>query len=286
MGNVWEAMRKHQAGQQAAPPAGPKGEPALPAAAPAQAGGQSPEPQSNQVSAAAAARPAPAQPTTNNYSEALLVHHDRGGGITEQYRALRSHLLASYPDERFSLIITSAEGNEGKTVSCLNLALALAERRERRVCVVDCDLRKGSIARYLNAAGGVGVADVLRGAASLGQAVRPTVYPNLWFIPSGRVKDEDVGELIGRPELGDMVQQLRRQFDCVLYDTPPVTVAADAGVVGAVVGEAVLVVRMNKTPRDAVSRTIRLLNAVNVKVGGIVLTHQKYFIPNYLYRYS
>jgi len=224
--------------------------------------------------------------STNNYAEVLLAHHDRGGAITEQYRALRNHLLAHYADRRFATLIASAEPGEGKTVTCLNLGIALAERIERTTIVVDCDLRKGEMAKYLNIDKSPGVADLLRSAAALDDVVRPTVYRNLFVIPAGEAKRQEVGELLGRPELHEIASELRRKYDYVLFDTPPINRAADAGMLGPAVDGAELVVRMNKTDRESVNRAIRLFHANNVTVSGLVLTHQRFFIPNYLYRYA
>ena len=91
---------------------------------------------------------------------------------------------------------------------------------------------------------------------------------------------------MGQPELDEIVNELRRQYDYILFDTAPVNTVSDAGMLGQVVGQAVLVARMNKTPRESVDRAIRLLHAANVKIAGIVLSHQEYYIPGYLYRYA
>ncbi len=273
MGTVWEAMRRHRAEQE-------RRAAEASAADSSSSGGPAP-PQAPEAPPAAAATP-----PSDNYAEVLVAYHDRGGRITEQYRALRTNLLAQYADERFCIMVTSAEGGEGKTVSAANLALVMAERQERRTILVDSDLRKGTMAGLLRADVSPGMTDVLRGEAALGDVVRLTVYPNLFFIPAGAARGEEVGELIGRPELGEVVNQLRSEYDYVVFDTPPVNAVSDAGMVGGTVGEALLVVRMNKTRRESVDRAIRLLHAANVKVTGIVLTHQKYYIPNYLYRYS
>jgi capsular exopolysaccharide synthesis family protein len=223
---------------------------------------------------------------TNNYSPVLAAHHDRGGPITEQYRALRTHLLAHYEDKRFATLVTSAEAGEGKTLTSLNLGIILAERTERTTVVVDCDLRRGRVAKYLSMDESPGMADVVGNKASLDDVLRPTVYPNLFVITAGKLRQNEVGELMGRPELQEVAMELRRRFDYVLFDTPPINRAADAGQLGRVVDGALVIVRMNKTHRESVDRAIRLLHAANVTVSGLVLTHQQYFIPNYLYRYS
>jgi polysaccharide biosynthesis transport protein len=222
----------------------------------------------------------------NGYSQVLMAHHDRGGAIAEEYRALRTNLLAQYPDERFCLLVTSAEAGEGKTVSTLNLSLVLAERQERRTIVVDGDLRKRTVAGLLHIDNAPGLTDVLRGAKRIADVIRPTAYPNLFVIPAGQSKQAEVGEILGRPELEEAVNELRRSYDYVLIDTPPITIASDAGMLGRTAGEALIVVRMNKTRRESVDRAIGLLHAANVKPVGMILTHQRYYIPNYLYRYS
>ena len=220
-----------------------------------------------------------------NYSPTLVAFHDRTGRITEQYRALRARLLAKYGEKAFCLMVTSAESGEGKTVTCLNLGLVLAGQQERKIVVVDCDLRRRRIAAMMHMKNSPGMTELLAGTATLGEVLRPTAHPNLTVIPAGAAR-EDAGELVTRPELGEIISQLRRQYDTVLIDAPPVNAVSDVGILGPAAGEALMVVRMNHTRRETVDKAIHLLEAVNVKIIGMVLTHQKYFIPNYLYRYS
>ena len=271
MANVWDAMKKHEAEQASQAKQGggaPKEK------APGPVPGQEDEPIIARIS------------TDGRCSELLVVYHDRGGAITEEYRSLRTNLLAQCKDDRFCYLITSADAGEGKTVTCLNLGLVMAERVECRAIVVDCDLRKGKMASLLGTRDSPGMADLLRGAATLKECIQPTCCNNLFFVPAGKASQNEVGELIGRPELDEIVSELRRQYDYVIFDTPPANIASDAGILGKTAGEALLVVRMNKTRRESVEKAIRLLHAANVKLSGIILTHRKYYIPNYLYKYS
>jgi Mrp family chromosome partitioning ATPase len=127
---------------------------------------------------------------------------------------------------------------------------------------------------------------VLRGQRDIRDVLQTTAYAHFFFVPAGQARRDEAADLVGRPEMGEAVVLLRRQFDYVLIDSPPVNAISDACIIGAATGEALLVMRMNRTPRDVADRAIRLLNASNVKVIGMVLTHQKYYIPSYLYRYS
>jgi len=134
-----------------------------------------------------------------------MAHHDRGGAIAEEYRAVRTSLLAQNPDERFCYLITSANAAEGKTITAANLAVVMAERIDRRTILVDCDLRKHMLANYLDASNTPGMVDMLRAQATLKQSVQPTLYPNLFFLPAGEIVEDEVAELIGRPELEEIV---------------------------------------------------------------------------------
>ena len=310
MSNVWEAMKKHQA------------EVAAKAAAEGKSGAKRP-PQRRDDPALVdielvsepgiktppraddpAVRPASPAPAVvlgrgtgramppvivgrdDTFSELVVAHHDRGGGIAEEYRSLRTNLLARSASGKFGYIITSAEAGEGKTITSLNLAVVLAEQAERRTIVIDGDMRRARLAKMVEITPGPGLGEVLRGQTTLSQAVRTTPYPNLFFLPTNRCDQHEIGELLGRMEREELFADLRRQFDYILVDTPPINIASDAAILGQSVGEALLVVRMNKTRQESVEKAIRLLRAANVDLSGMVLTHRKYHIPNYLYRYA
>lgn len=299
MANVWDAMKKHEAEKAAAPPAEARaaGSPpsvpgALPQAAPAGSQSTPADPASASVAPLAPSAPPAALATgvnrlsLNGYAPQLVAHHDRGGEIAENMRALRTNLLAQFPEERFCIMVTSAEKGEGKTVSCLNLAFVLAERQERRTVVLDFDLRRRTISGLLHMNPSPGVVDVLRGTARLDDVIRPTVYGNLSVIPAGEVSRNEVGEVLHRPELDEMMAELRRRYDYVLVDTPPVTIAPDACMLGRAVTDALLVVRMYRTNRETVDAAIRLLHAANIRPVGTVLTFHKYYIPRVLYYHT
>ena len=222
----------------------------------------------------------------SGFSESLVAHSDRGSMVTEQYRVIRTNLMAKFPERRFCLMVTSAEPNEGKTATTLNMGLILAETQEGRTVIVDGDLRKGRVASYLGVKRGPGVVDVIRGTAKLKDVIRTTEYPGLDILTSGQVASNEIGDILTRPELPEMLAELRQRYNFVLIDTPPVNEISDAAIIGRHVCGALLVVSMFKTRRESVRKTIRMLHAVSIDVLGMVLTKQKYFIPRYLYRYS
>ena len=216
----------------------------------------------------------------------LAAHHDKGGTVAEQFRHIRTSLLSQYPDQRFVLMVTSADPGEGKTVSTGNMGIVMAERQDRTTLVMDCDLRRATLTALYRSKPVLGMTDMLRGKATLSQCIQRTAYPNLFMISAGTGERGEIAELLAKPELEVIVEQVRSQFDHVLMDAPPVNSVADAGVLGHAIGEALMIIRMNKTNRESVERAVRLLKAANVKIAGMVLTHQKYFVPNYIYKYS
>jgi len=148
VGNVYDAMKKHEAEEAAKASAGQD------AAAPAP--GSSPD---AAPTAEAPRRPPRPRLRTNGYAPELVAHCDRGGRLAEEYRALRTNLLAQYEDDRFCILITSSQGGEGKTVTCLNLGFVLAELPDRRTIIVDCDLQKGNVNALLEMPATPGLAD-------------------------------------------------------------------------------------------------------------------------------
>ncbi len=231
-----------------------------------------------------AAAPIAALPRDGYFPDLAVAYHDPAGQVAEEYRALRTNLLASHPDGNVSCIVTSARSGEGKTVTCMNLAMVMAERENTQTVLVDCNLREARLSSMMRMSSGPGVANLLRGEATLQEAIQPTTYPSLFCISAGE-NYRNFSLLLATQPLSDLIAGLRKHFNHVIIDTPAINVATDAAVVGSVVREALLVVRMYKTPRESVDRAIRQLRASHVGVSGLVLTDRRFFIPDALYRW-
>jgi len=267
MGNVWDAMKKHE--QEQVKKDSPKDT--------ADANVPSPAPDSNEYLAT--------YPSSNGYSPLLVVHYDRGGMFAEQYRSLRTNILTHSRQECFCMAISSADAGEGKTVTCLNLALVLVELPGTRVVVVDGDLRKGTLTSLLKVEKSPGFADLLRGTCSVEEVIQPSLYPNLDVISCGIAKYSELGTVLGKFQKSGIISKLRQQYDCVLFDTPAIGMVSDTCVLAHSLGEVLLVVRMRKTSKASVERAVNLLKAAEVKISGMFLTHQKGYVPTYFSRY-
>jgi len=271
MGKVWDALKKHEDEQsQKQTPANSK--------APMEQPPAPPPVQEKTVTTAPCF-------DGKGYSSMLVAYRDPGGIFAEQYRSLRTNVLSKTQQKSCCLLITSAEAREGKTITTLNLAFVLAELPDIRVLAVDGDLRKADLTTQLRVHKTPGLVDFLRGNNTLKEVIQSTLCPNLDVIPSGVAHRSELGEILSRISTSKIISDLRKQYDCVLIDTPPVGGVSDTGVWGRAVGEALMIVRMNKTHRESVHRAVGLLRAADVNILGLFLTHQKSYVPKYLYRY-
>lgn len=203
----------------------------------------------------------------------LVCFHDRYAAAAEQYRSVRARLLAMNTSQSPQvLIVTSSVPEEGKSVTTLNMGLAMAESGDLRILVVDADFRRTSLARMLGVPASPGLADVLRGDATLSEAIQPTPYPNLKVMPAGSRSDAQCAGLLSGPALVSLVDELHLSFNYTFFDTPPVTTVSDVCLLAPHCDGALMVVEMRRTPEPTVQKAVRTLQASNVKIVGCLLS--------------
>ncbi len=222
-----------------------------------------------------------------HYVPQVVVHHDRGDIITEQYRAIRLQILARCRNRKLQThVITSSAPDEGKTLTAVNLAMAFAELQNKRTLLIEGDLRRPSLHQVIGQQLTPGLLQLLRGEMDdVNAAIHDSPYDNVKILPAGDHGTTASTEMLSTHRWPEVLEQLKQQFDHILIDTPPVISVTDACIFGALADEVILVVRLNETPVEVVDRTKRLLRASNCEVAGVVLTHMKHHIPKYLYRY-
>jgi capsular exopolysaccharide synthesis family protein len=187
----------------------------------------------------------------------------------EQYRALRTRLaFAEGAGALRTVLITSPQKGEGKSVTSANLALTMAQELQRRVVLVEGDLRKPSLQHLFGLPAGPGLADYLSGAAELKDIMKFLPEHNLTVIPAGSTP-MNPAELLGSTAMRRMLDHLRTRFDRVILDTPPVLPLADVAILAPLVDGALLVVRAGYTPKPAIENALRSFDASRLL--GIVL---------------
>jgi len=200
----------------------------------------------------------------------------------EAYRVLRSNLTVSLADfARPRVVVTSANAEEGKSVTCTNMALAFA-RAGQRVVLLDLDLRTPNAHRLVGAHNDFGVTDLLLGRRSLEDCLQFLTLPaanvgsarGVYFIGTGPSVNNP-GELLGLERTAQMLEGLADEADVVFIDSPPVLSVADTLVIGRMVSGAVLVVEAGKTSISAVAKAKSLLVRNRTRILGVVLNKVK-----------
>ncbi|WP_437523594.1 polysaccharide biosynthesis tyrosine autokinase [Sorangium sp. So ce726] len=167
--------------------------------------------------------------------------------------------------------IVGATSGVGKSFVAVNLATLLA-RSNRRVLLIDADLRRHRLPGYFNRAAGMGLSELLGGRLDADQAAVPTGVPNLWLVPAGNF-GATPAELLMNTRLRQALESYARTYDLVIIDTPPVLDHNDAMLVAALAGATVLVLRAGvHTEQQIVEAVKRLKRAGGNVVGGILNT--------------
>lgn len=210
---------------------------------------------------------------------------DPSSPIAEQYRILRTNLQSLRLRQGSKIIVvTSAVHGEGKSVTSINLALALSRQEHLNVVLVDADLRNGSIHKWVGLGDRArGLSTALLGGGEVNGALVKLKEPPLTILPAGPHPDQPA-ELLESSSMKQLLAGLRTQFDVILIDAPPVLPVADPGILAAHAEGVVLVVRAGKTQRKTVGQAHALLTQMKARILGCVLTHVDYYLPGY-YRY-
>src|SRR5208337_1748068 len=171
----------------------------------------------------------------------------------EAYRALRTKLLRFQSAEGIrSVVVTSAEAREGKTVSVLNLGLFLAQLPSQRVLLIDSDLRTEGLSAVTGAVETPGLAEVLAGQATFESSLQSTNVHNLYIVGAGEAKIP-AGDLFAGPKFKDFVGWCNELFNMVIVDCPPMIGLADFDVVSSACDSVLIVVRARRTKREVLT---------------------------------
>lgn len=218
----------------------------------------------------------------NDLRSHMLSNIDQKSGLAEAYRNIRSAFLFSGSrDDYKAVAVTSAVPKEGKTTSCLNVSVSLAQAGSR-VLLVDADMRRGELHKFFGLEGGRGFSDLLTGQSKPESVVQRTGIPNLDLIATGPFPPNPA-ELMLRPELRSFMEFAKRSYDRILFDCPPVMAVSESGILSSQVDGVIFVVWAGQTSRRLSQLSVQLLRERGARVLGCVLNNLEFARVGYYY---
>lgn len=228
----------------------------------------------------------------NNLSKIEMITARAPESIqAESFRSIRTTILVSFPaGQSRAILITSPLSQEGKSAIVSNLGISLAQAN-KRVVIVDADLRKPKQNQiFFGTKSGSGLSNFISSYLETAELVRPTQFPNLFLVGSGP-RPADPIELLTSEKMSYLISLLKRSFDYVLIDAPPLLAVSDAIALGTQVDGFILVVMGRQTPVPALKQVKQKLDSHNIKCLGVILNgvdliEQDGYYSRQYYRYA
>ncbi len=221
----------------------------------------------------------------------LLIDEGPDSPHAEAYRVLRTNVLFSRKDPKLNTItIVSGGAGEGKSTTIFNLATVFAQNGQR-VLVVDSDLRRPSLHKFLKISNSLGLTNFLLKQNTLEEVIQTSSQPNLDFLPSGRLPSSSLG-ILSSMQMKEMIRDLKRRYDFVFFDSPPIMGVSDASILASEVDMVLQVIQYRRYPQPMTIRAKQMVEKVGGNLLGIVLNNinvsqdeNYYYYSGYYYDY-
>ena len=201
----------------------------------------------------------------------LITYMDSKSLNAEQFRTIRTNIEFAQLDKPMkNLLVSSSIPAEGKSTVASNLAYVIAQT-DKRVLIVDADLRKPTVHRTFKLNNEQGLTTLLASSdLKFNQVVQHSRDLNLYFLPSGPIPPNP-SELLGSGRMTLLMQELAQYFDVVIYDAPPITAVTDPQILATKVDGVVMVVRQGYSRKEEVKKAKEALDNVNANILGYVM---------------
>lgn len=221
-----------------------------------------------------------------NINQHIVSFHDPSSPAGEQYKILRTNIQAlRYSKNYKTFVISSAINGEGKTVTSINLAIAMAhDVNAKSILLIDADMRRGGVSRYLGIDKTPGLSAVLKGEIREDEALVDPGIENLTVMLSGSTP-RNPSELLSSKRMEQLISGMKARFDYVFIDTPPVMPLTDPCILAPMADGVILALQAGRTQRDTVNHMEHRLLQAHANILGYVLTNIEYHVPSYLYKY-
>jgi len=203
--------------------------------------------------------------------------------LSESFRVLRSNIFFLEKKRNKMIVFTSTIPDEGKTTVSKNYAMSVA-LAGKKVIVVNCDLRRNKICNNFGLKVSCGIECVLLDKKTLDQVIIKDVEKNLDFLPSKHL-NRDITELFMLEKIKELLDELRKRYDLIVLDTPPLTIATDAAILSEYADGVIYVCGYNMVTKEQILRGKKLLTRAKANIYGVVINKidEKAYNSNYGY---
>ncbi|CEN94108.1 polysaccharide biosynthesis tyrosine autokinase [Paeniclostridium sordellii] len=221
----------------------------------------------------------------------LITRRDPKSPISEAYRTIRTNIEFSNLDKEIkTIVVTSSQQNEGKSTVIANLAVSFAGMEDKKVLVVEGDLRNPTVHRMFNVSNTHGITEILTGQRSFQECVYRTEVQGLDVITCGKIPPNP-SEMLASKKMKAFIESLKDYYDYIFIDAPPIGIITDAGIVSTYTDGTMLVVGSKEVDIDMVKIAKSRLEKVNANILGLVLnkfeeSNGSYGYYNYYYEES
>lgn len=216
-----------------------------------------------------------AKSLSGKWDERLFMAVNNDSYLPEVFKALRSRILHPLDGEMVpkTIMVTSAIPKEGKSFVTSNLGISLAHGMDQHSLLVDCDLRKPALARMFGVGNNVGLVDYLRDDVALSELIMKTPVETLSLLTSGK-SPANPAELLGSTRMSALVEELSGRYEdrIIIFDSPPLLVAAESSVLAGQVDAVIVVVRQSTSGRAQIQKMIDIIGPERIM--GIVFNDQ------------
>lgn len=204
--------------------------------------------------------------------------------VSEQYRTVRTNIRFSTTDDDLrSILFTSSSPSEGKSTSAANIAIVFAQEG-RRVLLIDADMRKPTMHHTFHINNGRGLSSLLTRQATMQEVIIDSEIENLFLMPCGPIPPNPA-ELIGSRTMKVLIEQLKNDFDLIVFDAPPLLSVADAQILSNECDGTILVVNTGSTEKEAALKAKETLQSANARILGVLMNNYTLAKDHYYYQY-
>ena len=215
----------------------------------------------------------------------LLLEEGAESPHAEAYRVLRTNLLFSRKDDKLNTVaVVSAGAGEGKSTTVFNLAVVFAQSGVRTL-VVDSDLRRPTLHKMLKVTNNLGLTNYLLRQNTLEEVIQTSTLPTLDFMPSGKLPSSSLG-ILSSAQMRDLIMELKRRYDFVFFDSPPIMGVSDASILASEVDMTLQVIQYRRYPQPMNIRAKQVIEKVGGNLIGIVLNNINMSQDENYYYYS